>query len=81
MILDADLTMPPEELPKFLEALLRGKGELVNGSRLIYGIEQHAMRPLNLLQIIDLLLFTWLLDSVLRIPCVTKVLLKKIIRI
>jgi hypothetical protein len=79
MILDADLTMPPEELPKFLEALLRGKGELVNGSRLIYGIEQHAMRPLNFIANHGFaLLFTWLLGQrITDTLCGTKVLFKK----
>ena len=62
MILDADLTMPPEELPKFLEALLRGKGELVNGSRLIYRMERHTMHLLNFIaNHLFSLLFTWLL--------------------
>lgn len=49
MILDADLTMPPEQLPKFWEALRSGKGEFVNGSRLIYPREEGSMRFLNLL--------------------------------
>ncbi len=43
MILDADLTVPPEELPKFFNALVLGKGELINGTRLIYGLESDAM--------------------------------------
>ncbi len=43
MILDADLTMPPEELPKFFDALVSGKGEFINGSRLVYGMESQAM--------------------------------------
>src|SRR5262249_18065387 len=30
MILDADLTMPPEQLPKFWDAICSGKGEFVN---------------------------------------------------
>ncbi|MCL4229392.1 glycosyltransferase [Candidatus Dependentiae bacterium] len=79
MILDADLTMPPEELPKFLEALLRGKGELINGSRLIYGMEQQAMRPLNFLVNHGFsLLFTWLLGQrITDTLCGTKVLFKK----
>ena len=47
MILDADLTMPPEALPKFYAALVSGKGEMVNGSRLVYPMENAAMRPLN----------------------------------
>jgi 2-polyprenyl-3-methyl-5-hydroxy-6-metoxy-1,4-benzoquinol methylase len=47
MILDADLTMPPEDLPKYFNALLSGKGEFVNGSRLVYPMEKEAMRFLN----------------------------------
>ena len=49
MILDADLTMPPEDLPKFYDAIARGKGEFINGSRLVYPMEKEAMRPLNVL--------------------------------
>ena len=49
MILDADLTVPPEDLPKFFSAYLEGKGEFINGSRLVYPMEKQAMRFLNLL--------------------------------
>jgi glycosyltransferase involved in cell wall biosynthesis len=49
MILDADLTVEPEELPKFCDALISGRGEFIHGSRLIYPMEQEAMRFLNLL--------------------------------
>jgi SAM-dependent methyltransferase len=49
MILDADLTMPPEDLPKFYNAIATGKGEFINGSRLVYPMEKEAMRPLNIL--------------------------------
>jgi SAM-dependent methyltransferase len=49
MILDADLTVPPEDLPKFFEALACGKGEFINGSRLVYPMEGEAMRFLNVL--------------------------------
>jgi SAM-dependent methyltransferase len=49
IILDADLTMPPEELPKYYDALQQGKGELINGCRLVYPMEKNAMRFLNLL--------------------------------
>ncbi|HEV2842249.1 MAG TPA: glycosyltransferase family 2 protein [Chthoniobacterales bacterium] len=49
MILDADLTVPPEELPRFYEALIGQKGEFINGSRLVYPMEKQAMRFLNLL--------------------------------
>ncbi|MBX9845991.1 MAG: glycosyltransferase [Xanthobacteraceae bacterium] len=47
MILDADLTMPPEALPKFYNAIASGKAEFVNGTRLIYPMEGEAMRVLN----------------------------------
>jgi ubiquinone/menaquinone biosynthesis C-methylase UbiE len=46
-ILDADLTVPPEELPKFYAAIAEGRGEFVNGSRLVYPMEGEAMRFLN----------------------------------
>jgi ubiquinone/menaquinone biosynthesis C-methylase UbiE len=49
MILDADLAVPPEDLPKFLDALISGKADLANGSRLILPMEPGAMRSLNLL--------------------------------
>ena len=49
MILDADLTVPPEDLPKFYGAISSGKGEFVNGSRLVYPMEKRAMRFLNLI--------------------------------
>ncbi|NKB44948.1 MAG: glycosyltransferase [Alphaproteobacteria bacterium] len=47
MILDADLTMPPEALPKFYQAIASGKGEFINGSRLVYPMADRAMRFLN----------------------------------
>jgi glycosyltransferase involved in cell wall biosynthesis len=46
-ILDADLTMPPELLPRFVEAYARGLGDFVNGTRLVYPMEGEAMRFLN----------------------------------
>jgi hypothetical protein len=49
MILDADLTTPPEELPKFYNAIVENKAEFVNGSRLVYPMEKQAMRFLNIL--------------------------------
>lgn len=49
MILDADLTVPPEDLPKFFHAIVSGKGEFINGSRLVYPLERNAMRFLNTL--------------------------------
>jgi len=49
MILDADLTVEPEELPKFYNALVSGQGEFVHGSRLVYPMDKEAMRFLNML--------------------------------
>jgi SAM-dependent methyltransferase len=76
MILDADLTTPPEELPKFYEAIVSGKGELVMGSRLVYPVEAGAMRLLNMIgNKIFSLLFTWLLNQrITDTLCGTKVL-------
>ncbi|MFN8707790.1 MAG: glycosyltransferase family 2 protein, partial [Planctomyces sp.] len=48
-ILDADLTMPPELLPRFYDAWLQGHGDFINGNRLVYPMEGEAMRRLNLL--------------------------------
>jgi SAM-dependent methyltransferase len=48
MILDADLTVPPEELPRFYDAAYSGKAEFVNGVRLVYPMEKQAMRFFNL---------------------------------
>jgi hypothetical protein len=64
MILDADLTMPPEQLHKFWEVMRSGKGEFVNGTRLVYPIEHDAMRFLNL--VVNKAfsrLFSWLLGQ------------------
>jgi hypothetical protein len=47
MILDADLTVPPSALAKFYEAIATNKGEFINGTRLVYPMEDEAMRPLN----------------------------------
>ncbi|MGI9419540.1 MAG: glycosyltransferase [Geminicoccaceae bacterium] len=64
LILDADLTMPPEQIPKFYEVICRHQGEFVNGSRLVYPMERQAMRFLNLIanQIFSWL-FSWLLNQ------------------
>ena len=64
IILDADLTVPPEQLPKFWDAIRSGRGEFVNGSRLVYPMEDQAMRFLNLVANKTFsLLFTWLLSQ------------------
>ena len=47
-ILDADLTMPPQLMPRFYEAFLEGHGEIINGSRLLYPMEGEAMRTIKL---------------------------------
>lgn len=49
MILDADLTVPPQDLPKFYDAIVRGHGEFINGSRLVYPMEGQAMRFMNMI--------------------------------
>jgi SAM-dependent methyltransferase len=64
MILDADLTMPPEQLSKFWQVVCSGKGEFVNGSRLVYPMEDEAMRFLNLIaNKIFSYTFSWLLSQ------------------
>jgi hypothetical protein len=79
MILDADLTVPPEDLPRFYEALKSGKGEFINGVRLVYPMEKQAMRFLNLLgNKFFSLAFSWLLgQSIKDTLCGTKVLWKR----
>ena len=76
MILDADLTMPPEELPKFYEAVASNRAEFANGSRLVYPMEKHAMQFLNMCaNKIFGLIFTWLLGQPIKDTlCGTKVL-------
>jgi hypothetical protein len=48
MILDADLSVQPEDLIHFFSAYQRGSAEFLNGSRLVYQMERHAMQILNL---------------------------------
>lgn len=76
MILDADLTVAPEDLPKFYRAITSGKAEFVNGSRLVYPMEDGAMRFLNFLANQAFAsLFTYLLNQRLTDTlCGTKVL-------
>ena len=49
MILDGDVSVQPEDLPKFYEALISNRGEMINGSRLVYDMERGSMRFLNIL--------------------------------
>ena len=76
MILDSDLTMPPEELPKYYDALVKGYGELINGCRLIYEMEGEAMRFLNMVaNYCFAKIFTWLIGQPIKDTlCGTKVL-------
>ncbi|WP_439582929.1 glycosyltransferase [Dyadobacter bucti] len=76
MILDADMTVPPEELPKFYAAINSGKGEYINGTRLVYPMENEAMQTLNLIgNKFFSMVFTWLLAQPLKDTlCGTKVL-------
>jgi len=76
MILDADLTVPPEDLPRFYEALVSGAGDFINGVRLVYPMEKEAMRTLNFLgNKFFSLAFSWLLgQSIKDTLCGTKVL-------
>ncbi len=78
MILDADLTVPPEDLPRFYDVLCSGKGEFVNGVRLVYPMEKEAMRYLNLMgNKFFSLSFSWLLGQPIKDTlCGTKVLWK-----
>jgi SAM-dependent methyltransferase len=79
MILDADLTMPPEALPKYHAVIETGKAEFVNGTRLVYPMENEAMRPLNLIaNRCFAYLFSYLVDTRLTDTlCGTKVLMRK----
>ncbi len=79
MILDADLTVPPEELPKFYNALVERKGEFINGCRLIYPMDENAMRPLNTLgNKFFSMAFSWILEQPIKDTlCGTKVMFRK----
>ena len=79
MILDADLTMPPEDLPKFYDAISSGKGEFINGCRLVYPMEGEAMRFFNVLgNKFFSTAFSWLLNQRIKDTlCGTKVLFRE----
>lgn len=79
MILDADLTVRPEDLPRFYEAIYSGKGEFINGVRLVYPMEQRAMQGLNFLgnKLLSML-FSWILGQPIKDTlCGTKVLWRR----
>jgi SAM-dependent methyltransferase len=79
MILDADLTVPPEDLPKFYRTLAEGQGEFINGCRLVYPMEKQAMRFLNLMgNKFFSIMFTWILNQRFKDTlCGTKALFRK----
>jgi ubiquinone/menaquinone biosynthesis C-methylase UbiE len=78
MILDADLTVPPEDLPKFYNALIERKGEFINGSRLVYPMESKAMRHLNIFgNKFFSAAFSWILEQPIKDTlCGTKVMFR-----
>ena len=75
MILDADLTVPPEDLPRFYDAIVSGKGEFINGVRLVYPMEKEAMRTLNFIgNKLFSMAFSWMLGQPIKDTlCGTKV--------
>lgn len=79
MILDGDLTVVPEELPHFYKALIQGKGEFINGSRLVYPMEKKAMKINNFLgNHFYSILFSYILGSRIKDTlCGTKVFWRK----
>lgn len=79
MILDADLSVAPEDLTKFYEAIAYGKGEFINGSRLVYPLQKESMRFFNIIgNKFFSLQFSWLLDDYIKDTlCGTKVLFKR----
>lgn len=78
MILDADMTVPPEDLTRFYEALVSGRGEFINGVRLVYPLENRSMRFSNILgNKFFSLAFSWILGQPIKDTlCGTKVLWK-----
>jgi SAM-dependent methyltransferase len=76
MILDADLTVPPEDLPVFYDAAISGYADYLQGTRLVYPMEAGAMRFFNKLgNIAFSRLFTYLLHQPIKDTlCGTKVL-------
>jgi len=79
IILDADMTVPPEDLPRFYEALHSGRGEFINGVRLVYPMQDEAMRFFNFLgNKFFSMAFSWLLgQSIKDTLCGTKALWKQ----
>jgi len=78
-ILDSDLTVPPEDLPKFLEPIATRRAEFVNGTRLVYPLDGEAMKPWRYAgNKFFSVVFTWLLGQPIKDTlCGTKVLRKR----
>ncbi len=79
MILDADITVHPESLPRFFNTLVSGRGEFINGVRLVYPVNNQAIRFLNMVgNKFFSLVFSWLLGQPIKDTlCGTKVLWRK----
>jgi len=79
MILDADLSVSPEDLYDFYHAIVENKGEFINGVRLVYPREKYSMRFINLIgNKIFSTCFSWLLGQHIKDTlCGTKVLWKE----
>jgi hypothetical protein len=77
-ILDADLTVPPEDLIKFYNVICTGTADFVNGVRLVYPMENQAMRFLNMVaNKFFSVAFSWLLGQPIKDTlCGTKVLFR-----
>ena len=46
-ILDADISVDPEELEHFFDIIEKNHADFVNGTRLIYEMEKGSMRFIN----------------------------------
>jgi SAM-dependent methyltransferase len=79
LILDSDMGVAPEDIPRFVAALTRGRGDLINGSRLVYPLQGRAMRFLNLgANKLFAWFFSWVLGQQVRDTlCGTKALLRQ----
>jgi len=79
MILDADLTVLPEDLPRFYSAIYTDRGDFINGVRLVYPMEKEAMRFFNYIgNKCFSVLFSFLLSQPVKDTlCGTKVLWKR----
>jgi len=79
MILDADMTVMPEDLPMFFHAITENKGEFINGTRMVYPLSRDAMRTANIIgNKAFAIVFTFLLEQrVTDTLCGTKVVMRQ----